>query len=183
MTQRNKKMTRHMTWIMVLSVFALMGCEREEPKLPTDQSTTAVEKVVEEAGDTATVGVKAREDEKATTGVADAKVAVNIKAVDKGATKDARIIADATATQGAADAKATAVAAAAQTAADDTTAKATSLPAQLQQYIKDNKVELAETALTQLDGMKGSLPASLQEKIDVARATLTMKKTVTKSFD
>jgi hypothetical protein len=92
-------------------------------------------------------------------------------------------MADATATQDAADSKATAAAAAAKTAADDATAKATSLLAQLQQYIKDNKVELAETALTQLDGMKGSLPASLQEKINVARATLTMKNTATKVFN
>ena len=71
----------------------------------------------------------------------------------------------------------TPTAADAKTIADENMAAVTSLLTKLQQYIKDNKLDLAEAALKQLDGMKESIPASLQEKIEAARTALAAKKT------
>ena len=95
---------------------------------------------------------------------ADTKIAADLKtAADLKAAGDLKAAADATG-------------AAAKAAADDNAAKATSLFALLLQYTKDDKIELAEETLTQLDGMKQSLPASLQEKIESARTALAAKK-------
>ncbi len=58
----------------------------------------------------------------------------------------------------------------------DTTAKATALLEQAIQYVKDNKLELADKALAQLDAIKASLPESLQQQIESLRGTLTAKK-------
>ena len=67
---------------------------------------------------------------------------------------------------------------AAKASSDQTTTEATSLLAQVQQYIKDNKIDLAEKTIDKLDGMKGSLPASLQTQIETAQAALKAKKAV-----
>ena len=56
------------------------------------------------------------------------------------------------------------------------TAKATALMAQLVQHTQDGKLDLAESTLAQLDGMKGTLSSPLREKLDVARAALIAKK-------
>ena len=89
-------------------------------------------------------------------------------------TEQNQAAAEAKATQDAADARAAADAA--KAAADDTTAKATSLLEQLRQYISDNKLELAEGTLQQLNGMKGSLPASLVDKIEAAQLAMNAQK-------
>lgn len=100
-----------------------------------------------------------------------AKVASDAKSVaDAKADADAKIASDAKAT---ADAKA--ADAAAKVVVDENTARANSLLDQLTQYIKDNKLELAQTTLGQLDGMKGSLPTALQQRIETARAALSAK--------
>lgn len=184
MTPRNNNKTRHITWIMALSAVTLAGCDREEPTLPTGQGTTAVEDVAEEAFGTAALDAKALEDQKVAADAAAAKAAAQIKAANDvaaaaaRASADNRAAAEAKAAQVAADANAAAVttaASAAKTAVDDTTTKANSLLEQLLQYIKDNKIELANKTLAQLDGMRGSLPASLVEKIDAARTALNAK--------
>ena len=43
-------------------------------------------------------------------------------------------------------------------------------------YIKDNKLDLADTTLTKLEGMKASRPASMQKGVDDARAMLNAAK-------
>jgi len=72
----------------------------------------------------------------------------------------------------------TTVAADVMGATDTDTVKATELLGQLQQYTTDNKIDLAEKTLNQLDGMKGSLPASFQGQIETARTALKAKKAV-----
>jgi hypothetical protein len=62
-------------------------------------------------------------------------------------------------------------------AADERTARANTLLTQLLEHIKKNEFALADGALTQLDDMKGSLPAALQEEIQSARIALDAKKT------
>ena len=55
--------------------------------------------------------------------------------------------------------------------------KASGLITQATQYIKDNKLDLAEKALNELDGMKPQLSAAYQTKIDSLHSMFeTMKK-------
>jgi hypothetical protein len=61
-------------------------------------------------------------------------------------------------------------------AADAKTAEAQKLLDQAMQYIKDNKLDLADKTLTQLEGMKSSLPPEMASKIDTARKSLTAAK-------
>ena len=44
------------------------------------------------------------------------------------------------------------------------------------QYIKDHKLELADKALTQLEGMKSSLPTEYQSKMDALRLAINAAK-------
>lgn len=60
--------------------------------------------------------------------------------------------------------------------AGDKTAEAQKLLDQAMSYIKDNKLELADKSLTQLEGMKASLPAGWGDKIDAARKAFTAAK-------
>jgi hypothetical protein len=76
---------------------------------------------------------------------------------------------DATAAGGAAAAKADDASAAVQT-------KAQELLDQTMTYVKENKFELAEKALTQLDGMKAQLPAEWGPRIEQARSALNAAK-------
>ena len=52
---------------------------------------------------------------------------------------------------------------------DASTAEAQKLLDQATQYIKENKWDLADKSLTQLEGMKSQLPASYGPKIDASR--------------
>lgn len=54
--------------------------------------------------------------------------------------------------------------------------EAASLLSQAMTHVKENKHDLAEKALAQLEGMKASLPASFQSKIDATRQALTAAK-------
>ena len=56
------------------------------------------------------------------------------------------------------------------------TSKATELLGQVTTYVKENKLDLADKALAQLDGMKGSLPASFQGQIENARKMVDAQK-------
>ena len=55
-------------------------------------------------------------------------------------------------------------------AAGDVTAKADQLVNQTTQYVKENKLELAEKSLTQLEQLKPQLPQTYHPKIDQARS-------------
>lgn len=119
---------------------------------------------------------------------ADAKIAADLKTADEAkmaadreaantkAAADAKTAADlraADAAKAKADAKTDAID---KAKADENAAKASTLLTQLLEYIKDGKLDLADTTLAQLDGMKATNPAALQERIEVARASLAAKK-------
>ncbi len=61
-------------------------------------------------------------------------------------------------------------------AADATIAKAQLLIDEAMNYIKENKLDLAENALEQLDKISGSLPASIQSQIVNAQKALDAAK-------
>ena len=61
---------------------------------------------------------------------------------------------------------------AASSANSEAVAKAKELLEQATAYIKDNKFDLAEKTLNQLDKIKASLPQSMQQQIDSARSML-----------
>jgi len=44
-------------------------------------------------------------------------------------------------------------------------------------YVKDNKLDLADSTIKQLEGMKASLPAEYQGKIDELRSLFDKAKT------
>ena len=163
-------MTRQLIGMVILTAALLAGCGREDTTAANNAA--AAKRATAAAMDRAAADTQAAADAKAAADAqadADFKAAANTKAAADQASQDAQAAADA---KIAADLKA---AGEAQAAADDA-AKATSLLTQLTQYIKDNKVELAEKTLAQLDGMKGSLPASLQGQIETARTALAAKK-------
>ena len=62
-------------------------------------------------------------------------------------------------------------------AAEATTAEAQKLLEQATQYINENKWDLAEKTIAQLDGMKASLPESLRTQVDNARKLLETRRT------
>jgi hypothetical protein len=68
----------------------------------------------------------------------------------------------------------------AKDAATDTTAsaqtQATALMTQVEDYIKQNKLSDADTALTKLEGMKSSLPQSMQDAVAGLRKQLDLLK-------
>lgn len=82
--------------------------------------------------------------------------------------------ADASAKDAAATATPTADAAAAT--ANDLVAKAKPLIEQATTYIKDHKMDLAEKAVTELEGMKPKLPTDWASKVDQLRSTLNAAK-------
>jgi len=56
-------------------------------------------------------------------------------------------------------------------------AEAQKLMDQATQYIKDNKLDLADKTVTQLEGMKGQLPAEYGPKIDELKKMVDAAKT------
>ena len=64
----------------------------------------------------------------------------------------------------------------AKPAADAAVADATTKLEQVTQYIKDHKLDLAETTLKGLEDHKAQLPASIQPKVDQARSMLNAAK-------
>jgi hypothetical protein len=170
-------MTRHLFGIAILSVATLAGCGRE-----STTPTAEAQRASAEAIDQAAVATKTAADAKIaaerraaseTKAAADAKIAADLKAAASAKeAADTKAAADLKAVEDAREAEL----AAAKAADDANEAKATSLLTQLTAYIKDNKTELAEKTLSQLDDMKGSLPESLQGKIETARIALNTKK-------
>ncbi len=65
----------------------------------------------------------------------------------------------------------------AQASAVDVQAKAQSLMTQVTDYIKQNKLDDAQSAMTKLKALEAKLPASWQQKIQSAQDTLTAAKT------
>lgn len=61
-------------------------------------------------------------------------------------------------------------------AAEATTAEAQKLLEQATQYINENKWDLAEKTIAQLEGMKASLPGALQTQVDNARKLLETRR-------
>jgi hypothetical protein len=83
---------------------------------------------------------------------------------------------DTSAATAAANTAATQATAAANSAVSATDAEAQKLLDQTMQYIKENKLDLADTALTKLEGMKSSLSPTLQKGVTDARSMLTAAK-------
>jgi hypothetical protein len=61
-------------------------------------------------------------------------------------------------------------------AAGTASAEAQKLLDQAVQYIKDNKLDLADKTLTQVEGMKSSLSPAMQKQVDSARSMLNAAK-------
>jgi hypothetical protein len=61
-------------------------------------------------------------------------------------------------------------------AMDDVTAKANELLQQGMNYVKENKLDLAEKTLTQLEGMKAQLPAEWSPRIEQLRTAINAAK-------
>lgn len=187
-------MSRHLIVTVILAAAMLGGCERKESEPTPAESAAASQRAVVNATAKAAADTKDAADAKVAAefkAAADKQAAADRAATDTKKAADAKIAADLKAaaaakevadraaadTKAAAELKAGADAEAAQAAADQTTAEVTSLLKQLTQYIQDNKLDLAEKTLNQLDGMKGSLPASLQNQIEAARTALKAKQT------
>ncbi len=161
-----------------------LGCEKEEspPVVPSGDTTdySAVNETANDAADS----MQAAEAEAAAAEAAAAEVA-EIKAEADAAEAAAAAEAEAEAAA-AVEAEAAAVQAAdvkedieskIETAADDATiAQAQSQIDQVMGYIKENKFDLAEKALAQLDKIKGSLPAGIQSQIENAYKALDVAK-------
>lgn len=139
------------------------GCEKKEEtapitppgKIPTP-SATDVDKAASDAG----AAVDAAK--------TDAAAAVDQAASDAGAAADAAKTDAAAAADSAGE---TAAAAGA-----DVSAEATKLIDQATTYIKENKWDLAESTVKQLEGMKASLPADYQGQVDNVRKMLDTAK-------
>ena len=135
---------------VVISAFLLPGCDKPESKSSTPTPASAAK-----PADTAKPA-------DAAGGTAEAAGAVDADA--KTAAAEVPAAADKAVPAAADDA-----AAAADAAAGDTTAKATELLNQVTTYVKENKLDLAEKALVQLEKLKPQLPAAYQSKVDTAR--------------
>ena len=171
--------TNWMLGMVLCGTVLVWGCGKEEPKVP------AKPKAPEPAG---------RDDYHSATGLgkkADGLLEDKGTMLDEGkaeigneadkaaaAAKDAAKAGSAAANKAATDVMgaATQPAPEKEGPADPAVAQAKTLLDQVLQYIKDNKVELAETGLKQLDGMKASLPDWMQKQIESAHTALAAKK-------
>ena len=189
-------MARLLSGILILATAMITGygCEKpaESPYAPAQRAATdAANKAAIETKTAADLKIaadlKAASETKAAT---DAMIAADRKAAaDSKSASDVKTTADvkaATDAKTAADVKTGAEIKAAadavvKTSKDNDAAKATSLLTLLQQLIKDNEVDTAEKTLNQLDRMKDTLSASMQEEIETARSALTAKKAATAS--
>jgi hypothetical protein len=167
-------MTRHLIGILIVSTAMLAGCGPEDS--PAARDAAAAQREAAASADRTAAEVKSAADKAAAdTRAAVEQAAAEARSTAQKAAADARSAAD----QAAAEARSAADQAAANAvaAADSNAALASSLLTQMTEYIRDNKFDLAEKALAQLDGMKDSLPASIQQQIEAARSALAAKKT------
>jgi hypothetical protein len=144
-----------------------VGCEKSETK---PASTDAARSAASDASKSASDAAKSAGDAAASAGEA-AKSTAGAASEQAGAAASnasATVAGDsATAPAAPADA-APADAATAPAAAADAKAQATDLLTKVSTYVKENKMDLAEKALAQLDKLKPQLPADYQSKIDTA---------------
>ena len=157
------------TFALALGVaIAVVGCEQSDPSTTPSASSppagaTATETAASDAAKSTANDVSAAAGKAADSASSAANSAAN-----------------------AAGTAATDASAAAQTAASGagaTTQPAGAMPAEAQklmdqtlQYIKENKMDLAEKGLTQLESMKSSIPAAYHPKIDQVRTAFNAAK-------
>ena len=166
---------KRMAWILTsaLGVSLFAGCQSEEPARAQSGDSTptrsgSYDSTAREAGArSAETGAAARD---STARAADSAS----KSVDRGAdaTKDAArdasgAMKDAT---GSGVGTGAGTGASPTAPAGDVTAKAQQLLDQTTQYVKENKLDLAEKSLTQLEQIKPQLPQTFHPKIDQARS-------------
>ena len=178
-------MTRYAIGILVLSIAMYAGCEKGNTNAAAKAASQAADDTKAAADAKIAADLKAADAAKAasdqaatdTKAAADAKIAADVKAaaVAKAAADqaalDAKNAADA---RTAAEVKAAAVAKAIE---DEKAAKVSALLVKLQDQIQENKLELAQATLTEIDGLKkGSLSASKLELIETSRTALKAKK-------
>ena len=147
----------------VLAMSVLAGCEK------TDDATTPGGTAGAGASSGAATG-GASDATAATPGATDATAATPAAAPTPAATPDASTATPAAASDPAATQPAGAAAAA-------TTAQAQTLLDQSIAYIKENKLDLADKSLTQLEALKPQLPAAYHSKVDAARKAFNAAKT------
>jgi hypothetical protein len=137
-----------------------VGCEKSEttPASSTPAASDAAKTAADSAKGAADSAQGAASDAAKSAGDA-------AKSAGDAATTAAGKAADAAAPAAPGDA----AAAPADAAAGDAQAQATELLTQVSTYVKENKMDLAEKALAQLDKLKPNLPAEYASKIDSAR--------------
>lgn len=173
--------------IVCLSAGLTLGCEKKEPA-PAAPSTDAAEKVMNDAAAKTADAQKAAAEklEAAAQAKADAEKAAAEKAAaaELAATEKAAADKLAAAEKDAKD-KAAAQAAELKQAAETTVQagtqeemvnKALPMIEEAMNYIKENKLDLAEKTLEQLDKIKGSLPEAIQTQIASAHQALDLAK-------
>lgn len=142
---------------LMLGGALIVGCEKQEEKKPVTPPGSVPTPSVEKDSDKAMSN--------AASAVNEAKN--NVEASADQAAKDMSAAAN-DAQEKASDAAESAQ----DTAADansEITAKASELIDQAKEYIKENKWDMAESAVKQLEAMKGSLPAEYQGQVENVR--------------
>jgi hypothetical protein len=130
-----------------------VGCEKSETK-PADATKSAASDASKSAADASKSAGDAGKSAADAAGAA-ANNAPAAAAGDKAAPAAAAVPADTAAAPAAA-------------AEGDAKAQATDLLTKVETYVKENKMDLAEKALAELDKLKPQLPAEYQSKIDTA---------------
>ncbi len=154
-------MTTTMNRVLVCAVLAIglaiVGCERSDDTTPTGGGTAATP---------AAPSTPATPTETAATPATPSTPATPAAPADPAAAQTAAKT----------DAPTTAPAAAGTATAAEVT-QAQTLIDQTLQYVKENKMDLAEKSLTQLEGLKPKLPVEYHSKIDTARKAFNAAKT------
>jgi hypothetical protein len=167
---------RSLLAVALIGGLALVGCKKEEPKpvppatpTPTPQAQPAPAAALPAAKD-AVKEVQAQGQAVAADAARQVRTAVDANVAQGRAAVDAAV----TQGKGAVDA----AAAQAQTPANtnDLTTLATTKLDDAVKYIKENKLDLAEKAVTELENRKASLPASLQQRVGDVRKLLDTAK-------
>ncbi len=166
-----------------------LGCEKKESP-PAAPPAASAEKAVNDAASQSAAAQKAAADKVAAEKATADKVAADKLAAAQKAAADKVAAEKATADKVAADKLAAAENAAAvqaadlkkaaetkiTTADDAAVANAMTMIEQAKNYIQDNKLDLAEKTLEQLDKIKPSLPEAIQSQITSAHKALDLAK-------
>lgn len=177
-------MNRYLTSMLIVSLAMLTGCGKDqspdaaaatrrandaklaaEAKAASDRQNAADRKTAADAKADATLNAAQATKEAQDKAAYDAKQAADAKiAAELKASKNAKDNADA----------------AIDAAGEANMAKADALLTQLQKQIKEDRLDQAQSTLEQLDDMKGSVPASMQDKVNAARNNLIAKQAAAK---